>query len=167
MPRIQPRREKKLGDSINFLYREFDRVLRKVKPKAFVVENVNGMAFGESRTLLENQLRRYRMAGYRVKWTVLNAAISASRKTGKEFFWLAFGPTLKLEYNFPEPTHGWGRKKPFVTQRDVLGGLPRWPAGEFNTEPFHCITFPATGACPGENRALASWDIGDTFHSIR
>jgi DNA (cytosine-5)-methyltransferase 1 len=50
-------------DSINFLYQEFDRVLRIVCPKAFVVENVNGMAYGENRHLLNNQLRRYRLAG--------------------------------------------------------------------------------------------------------
>src|SRR5690348_9879430 len=61
------------NDSINFLYRQFDRVLRLVRPKAFVVENVNGMAYGQSRNLLHNQLWRYRMAGYRVKWSVLNA----------------------------------------------------------------------------------------------
>src|ERR1041385_8092014 len=54
------------GESINFLYQQFDRVLRVVSPKAFVVENVNGMAFGESRRLLNNQLCRYRLAGYRV-----------------------------------------------------------------------------------------------------
>ncbi len=28
---------------INYLYREFDRALRQIKPKAFVVENVSGM----------------------------------------------------------------------------------------------------------------------------
>src|SRR5258708_26896829 len=59
--------------SINFLYRQFDRVLRIARPKAFIVENVNGMAFGDSRELLENQLRRYRSAGYKVLWAVLNA----------------------------------------------------------------------------------------------
>src|SRR5690348_15413420 len=48
-------------DSVNFLYRQFDRVLRRVKPKAFVVENVNGMAYGASRILLNNQLYRYRL----------------------------------------------------------------------------------------------------------
>src|SRR5688572_19148404 len=31
-------------DKINYLSREFDRVLRIVTPKAFVVENVNGMS---------------------------------------------------------------------------------------------------------------------------
>jgi site-specific DNA-cytosine methylase len=35
--------------SLNFLYRQFDRVLRIVRPKAFIVENVNGMAFGDNR----------------------------------------------------------------------------------------------------------------------
>src|SRR5260370_15417645 len=61
------------GSNINYLYREFDRVLRIVKPKAFVVENVNGMAFGQNYNLLLNQIYRYRLARYRVKWAVLNA----------------------------------------------------------------------------------------------
>jgi len=41
------------------------------------------MAFGESRKLLENQLTRYRLAGYRVKWSVLDAkdhGVAQSRK---------------------------------------------------------------------------------------
>src|SRR5713226_8813055 len=42
-------------EPVNFLYREFDRVLRIVHPRAFEVENVNGMAYGENRVLLENQ----------------------------------------------------------------------------------------------------------------
>src|SRR5215467_6607085 len=48
---------------INFLYRQFDRVLRAVQPKAFVVENVNGMAFGYSKQLLLTQLSRNSFAG--------------------------------------------------------------------------------------------------------
>ncbi len=125
------------NDAINFLYREFDRVLRKVKPIAFVVENVNGMAFGKSRTLLENQLCRYRMAGYRVKWAVLNAKDFGVAQNRRRVFLVGIRSDLDVEYNFPEPTHGPGRKRPFVTQRDVLHGLPRWPVGEFNQEPFH------------------------------
>jgi DNA (cytosine-5)-methyltransferase 1 len=125
------------GDEINFLYQEFDRVLRRVKPKAFVVENVNGMAFGESRELLENQLCRYRMAGYRVKWAVLNAKDFGVAQNRRRVFLVGTRSDLEFEYSFPEPTHGPGRKKAFVTQRDVLHGLPRWPSGEFNQEPFH------------------------------
>lgn len=124
-------------DAINFLYQEFDRVLRKVKPKAFIVENVNGMAFGKSRTLLENQLCRYRMAGYKVKWAVLNAKDFGVAQNRRRVFLVGIRTDLHFEYNFPAPTHGPGRAKPFVAQRDVLHDLPRWPSGEFNQEPFH------------------------------
>ena len=39
--------------SVNLLYREFDRVLRKIRPKAFIVENVPGMARSNNRTIDE------------------------------------------------------------------------------------------------------------------
>ena len=123
-------------DSINYLYREFDRVLRKVRPRAFVVENVNGMAFGESRTLLENQLRRYRLAGYRVKWSVLNAKDFGVAQNRRRVFLVGIRSDLNFEYKFPRPTHGLGCKR-YVTQRDVLAGLPSWPVGEFNQERLH------------------------------
>jgi len=58
---------------INYLYREFDRALRKIRPKAFVVENVSGMRRADFRHLLNNQLVRFRSAGYRVSHAVLNA----------------------------------------------------------------------------------------------
>jgi DNA (cytosine-5)-methyltransferase 1 len=125
------------GASINFLYRQFDRVLRIVLPKAFVVENVNGMAFGESRKLLENQLRRYRSAGYRVRWAVLNAKDYGVPQNRRRVFLVGVRSDLNFEYQFPAATHGGGRKHPFRTQRDALVGFPDWPEGEFNIEPFH------------------------------
>lgn len=57
---------------INLLYRQFDRALRQIKPKAFIVENVPGMARGNNRRFLNNQLVRFRAAGYRVSWRVIN-----------------------------------------------------------------------------------------------
>ena len=52
--------------NINLLYREFDRALRKIRPKAFVVENVPGMARSNNRHILNAQLVRFRLAGFRV-----------------------------------------------------------------------------------------------------
>lgn len=123
-------------DSINYLYREFDRVLRTVRPKAFVVENVNGMAFGVSRDLLNNQLYRYRLAGYHVKWAVLNAKDYGVAQNRRRVFLVGVRSDLNFEYNFPAATHGPG-KLPYRSQRDVLANMPRWPAGEFNTESLH------------------------------
>ena len=124
-------------DDRNYLYRQFDRVLREVLPKAFVVENVNGMVFGENRDLLSNQLTRYRAAGYRVKWSVLNAKDYGVAQNRRRVFLVGVRSDQSFEYKFPKPTHGPGTQKKYVSQRDAIEGFPRWPEGEFNTEPFH------------------------------
>lgn len=122
---------------INFLYREFDRVLRKVKPLAFVVENVNGMAYGASRELLENQVHRYRLAGYSVKWKVLDARDFGVPQRRRRVFLVGIRSDQEFDYNFPTPSHGEQASVVFNSQRTALHGLPEWPEGEFNTEPFH------------------------------
>jgi DNA (cytosine-5)-methyltransferase 1 len=130
------KRNWKADDRI-YLYREFDRVLRKVQPKGFVVENVNGMVFGENQDLLMNQLTRYRMAGYRVQWAVLNAKQYGVAQNRQRVFLVGVRSDQKFEYQFPEATHGPGTKRPYVSQQRAIGSFPSWPEGEFNTEPFH------------------------------
>ena len=125
------------GDSINYLYQQFDRVLRIVLPKAFVVENVNGMAYGDNTQLLDNQLRRYRLAGYRVKWQVLNAENYGVAQSRRRVFIVGIRSDLDFEYKFPTPQFGEGTRRRLVCQKDVLAGMPEWPVGEFNEEPFH------------------------------
>jgi DNA (cytosine-5)-methyltransferase 1 len=125
------------GDSINFLYRHFDRVLRLTKPNAFVVENVNGMAYGPNQNLLANQLCRYRSAGYRVKWKVLNAQDYGVAQSRRRVFIVGVRSDIAYDYTFPEPTHGPDSHRPYISQRKVLKGLPDWPTGDFNEEPFH------------------------------
>jgi DNA (cytosine-5)-methyltransferase 1 len=125
------------GDDRNYLYREFDRVLRRVLPKAFVVENVNGMVFGDNRDLLTNQLIRYRAAGYRVKWAVLNAKEYGVAQNRRRVFLVGIRSDQKFEYQFPKPTHGPGTRKSYTSQKRAISSLPHWPRGEFNTEPFH------------------------------
>jgi DNA (cytosine-5)-methyltransferase 1 len=126
------------GAPVNFLYRQFDRALRSIKPLAFIVENVNGMAYGESRALLDNQLRRYRLAGYQVKWAVMNARDHGVPQNRRRVFLVGVKSSSDFEYNFPAPTRGESNPLlPFVTQKAVLGSLPEWPTGEFNDEPFH------------------------------
>lgn len=123
-------------DSVNYLYQEFDRVLRAVSPKAFVVENVNGMAFGDNRQLLTNQLCRYRLAGYRVKWQVLNARDHGVAQNRRRLFIVGIRSDLTFEYSFPVSTNRRSGAKA-ICQKTVLNGMPEWPVGEFNDEPLH------------------------------
>jgi DNA (cytosine-5)-methyltransferase 1 len=124
-------------ESINFLYRQFDRVLRIVRPKAFVVENVNGMAYGANRRLLENQLCRFRLAGYNVSWQVLNAMDFGVPQSRRRVFLVGIRSDLQISYTFPDSTHGPGTGRKYMSQFDAIHGMPRWPDGEFNEEPFH------------------------------
>ena len=128
---------RKADDPINFLYRQFDRVLRYVMPSAFVVENVIGMAYGENRALLEGQLCRYRLAGYRVNWAALNAQDFGVAQQRRRIFLVGIRSDIDFDYEFPRPSHGPVARWQRVTQRDVLTGFPEWPEGEFNEEPFH------------------------------
>ena len=124
--------------NINRLYREFDRALRKIRPKAFVVENVPGMARSNNRHFLNAQLVRFRSAGYRVaKPRCINAMHYGLAQERRRIFLVGLRSDLGLTYQFPEPTHGPGLQ-PVNTQRDVLGGLKvEWPVGEFYDQPFH------------------------------
>ena len=122
---------------INFLYREYDHVLRTVRPKAFIVENVNGMVYGENRQLLQNQLRRYRLAGYRVWWDVLDAKDFGVAQSRRRVFIVGIRSDLREEYYFPAATHGPESAAPYVSQRAAIGSLPQWPKGKFCDEPLH------------------------------
>nr|WP_321464002.1 DNA cytosine methyltransferase [uncultured Cohaesibacter sp.] len=128
---------RKADRSINYLYQEFDRVLRCIKPKAFIVENVSGMQRSDLSHLLNNQLTRFRLAGYRVSWKVLNAEDFGVPQQRRRLFLVGIRSDFGISYTFPEPTHGPGQSKPFKTIRDAIGHLPLWPEGEYNKEKFH------------------------------
>ncbi len=125
------------GRKINYLYREFDRALRTIRPKAFIVENVSGMRRSDFRHLLNNQLVRFRLAGYRVKHALLNAEDYGVPQERRRLFIVGIRSDFNVEYKFPEPTHGPGREYPYQTIRNAIEHLPSWPEGEFCTEKFH------------------------------
>ena len=125
------------SSKVNYLYREFDRALRQIRPKAFIVENVNGMAFGRNKRLLMNQLMRFRLAGYHVSWKVLDAKDYGLPQTRRRIFIVGIRSDLGVRYEFPAPTHGPDGFSAYLTQLDALSEMPEWPVGEFCTEPFH------------------------------
>ncbi|NYS16424.1 DNA (cytosine-5-)-methyltransferase [Achromobacter xylosoxidans] len=123
--------------SINYLYLEFRRALADIKPKAFVVENVSGMVRQNYKHLLEDQLRVFRLCGYRVKHQVLNAADYGVPQDRKRIFLVGIRSDIKEDYSFPKPTHGDGCALPFASIRQALDGMPLWPTGEYYDRAFH------------------------------
>lgn len=63
-----------LEDPRNGLFREFVRLLRGLRPRAFVLENVQGLVKGKMRLVFADMLRELRASGYVVAARVLDAA---------------------------------------------------------------------------------------------
>jgi DNA (cytosine-5)-methyltransferase 1 len=125
-------------DKINYLYREFDRALRTVKPLAFIVENVDGMRFSQNQHLLNNQIVRFRMAGYRVSHSILDARDYGLAQERRRLFIVGIRSSEYKCYIFPRATHGASiGLPPYRTLKDVIWSYREAPEGSYNNQPFH------------------------------
>ncbi|WAT15328.1 DNA cytosine methyltransferase [Xanthomonas fragariae] len=122
---------------INYLFKEFGRALRSIRPKAFIVENVSGLIRKDNIALFNWQIRNFRSAGYRVKWKLMNAAEYGVAQERRRIIIVGLKSSIDSVFEFPAASHGPNAKKPFKTIKQALNGLPDWPVGEFNEEPFH------------------------------
>lgn len=126
---------------INYLYREFDRALRQIRPKAFIVENVAGMVRASHTHLMTNQVVRFRMAGYRVEHSVLDARLFGVPQERSRLFFVGIRSDLGVRYQFPQPTHALSADEELPlcpTIKDAIGDLPLWPeVSEYDRQPFH------------------------------
>lgn len=125
---------------VNFLYREFDRALRLIKPRAFIVENVSGMVRSDNLHLWSNQMTRFRLAGYRVKAQLLDAREFGVPQERRRLFFVGIRSDIEAQYSFPKPTHSVATDDgllPCPTIRDAIGDLPLWPEGEYDQQKFH------------------------------
>jgi DNA (cytosine-5)-methyltransferase 1 len=126
------------SDNINLLYQEFDRALRHIRPLAFIVENVDGMRFSHNCHLLRAQLVRFRSAGYKVTWKILDAKDFGLAQDRRRLFLVGIRSSRKLTFAFPSPTHGKGAgRSPYRTQREVIWQYRNAPEGSYDAEDLH------------------------------
>ncbi|MDX2121062.1 MAG: DNA cytosine methyltransferase [Gemmatimonadota bacterium] len=94
-----------LDDPRNSLVFHFLRLVTELKPRAFVMENVPGMASGAHHQLLDELIERFREAKYRVRTPIgtLNAAEFGVPQNRRRLFLLGAREDMKLP-SYPEPT---------------------------------------------------------------
>lgn len=100
------------------------RVLKEVRPKAFLLENVKGLAYGVHREALDHIVATAEKLGYGTSWHIINAADFGVPQIRERC--LVMG-SLKGAIEPPLPTHS--KKpdndaiKPWVCAGDVLSDL--------------------------------------------
>ncbi len=120
---------------------EYVRMLRGIRPKAFLMENVYGLAYrNQNREVLERFLEGARKAGYLAEFRVLLAADLGAPQLRQRLFCVGFRkdllPAVRSEpwsFDWPAPTHsgphetrkGWDASLPsHVSAGEALADLP-------------------------------------------
>lgn len=123
-------RKRHPGDERNFLYKEFVRMIKDLKPKAIVLENVSGMRSadnGEFVKLIEKDLSK--ASGMKVKSKMLFARDYGVPQNRKRLIFVGV-KGAKFDFDKVLPTHGVKGKPPFVTIQEAIGDLPSLKSGE-------------------------------------
>jgi len=133
-----------LDDPRGQLFQEYFRVLKELKPRAFIFENVKGLISMSGGELLPTIVEKFESLGYAVKWDLLNAADYGVPQTRERVIIVG---SIDGDFIFPKQTHGdpesqvfkIGNLLPWLTLGDAIGDLPFIGSGE---ESFEYSTLP-------------------------
>jgi DNA (cytosine-5)-methyltransferase 1 len=115
--------KRRFSDGRNRLFEEYLRLLRGLSPKAFVMENVAGMAMGAMRWHLAECVKRMKASGYRVRCALMDAMWFGVPQSRKRLIFVGVREDLKAEPSHPAPRFG------VVRLRDALPSLREGPDG--------------------------------------
>lgn len=117
-----------IDDPRNQLFREYVRLLRGLKPKVFVMENVSGMVKGKMKLVFAEILRELKASGYKVSARLLNAMYFNVPQSRQRMIFIGVREDLGIEPSHPVA------ESDGITPRMALGGcieedrriLPDW-----------------------------------------
>lgn len=113
-------------DPRNFLFKHFSRLVRELRPKFFLMENVKGLLTFRNGVFKQIIEESFASAGYHVISKVLCAADYGVPQRRHRIVFI--GTRLNVPLSFPSPTHGdsdlLGELKPYVTVEEAIGDLP-------------------------------------------
>lgn len=112
---------KGIDDERGKLFFEYIRILRHVKPKFFLAENVSGMLANRHSSAVESIIKQFEECGYNVTLTLVNAKDYGVAQERKRVFYLGFRKDLNTDFNFPKGSTKDDSKK--LSLRDVIWDL--------------------------------------------
>lgn len=110
-------------DQRGHLFESYCRIVGKVRPKAFVFENVRGILGTNKGSDWKAIVSAFGQLGYKLSYRILDALDYGAPQQRERMFLV--GHELDGEFLFPEPTHGpdSGFKSAHVTAGEALSGI--------------------------------------------
>ena len=112
---------KGIDDARGQLFYDYIRILRKVKPKFFLAENVSGMLASRHNEAVKNIIKLFEESGYNVSVTLVNAKDYGVAEERKRVFYIGFRKDLNINFRFPVGSTIEDEKK--LTLRDIIWDL--------------------------------------------
>lgn len=110
-----------INDARGQLFFDYIRILRSVKPKFFLAENVSGMLANRHSEAVKNIINLFEESGYDVTLNLVNAKDYGVAQERKRVFYIGFRKDLKVDFKFPEGSTKDDEKK--ITLRDIIWDL--------------------------------------------
>jgi DNA (cytosine-5)-methyltransferase 1 len=106
-----------LNDPRNQLFREYVRLLRGLKPKVFVMENVPGLVKGKMKLVFAEIMRELKASGYQVRCKKLNAMYFYVPQSRERLIFIGIRDDLTKEISFPKA------ESRAISVKDALKGV--------------------------------------------
>lgn len=110
-----------IEDSRGKLFYEYIRILKIVKPKFFLAENVSGMLSSRHSEAVKNIIQTFKDCGYDISLTLVNAKDYGVAEERKRLFYIGFRNDLQIDFKFPEGSTKDDSKK--LSLKDVIWDL--------------------------------------------
>lgn len=110
-----------IDDQRGQLFFDYIRILRKVKPRFFLAENVSGMLANRHNEAVKNIIQMFEESGYDVTLTMVNAKDYGVAEERKRVFYIGFRKDLNINFSFPKGSTEDDNKK--LTLRDIIWDL--------------------------------------------
>lgn len=110
-----------IDDERGKLFFEYIRILKAVKPKFFLAENVSGMLSKRHSKAVENILNLFKECGYEVSVNLVNAKDYGVAQERKRVFFIGFRKDLGINFSFPQGSTKNNKNK--ITLKDIIFDL--------------------------------------------
>lgn len=91
-----------IDDPRGKLFYEYIRILKELKPKFFLAENVKGMLSKRNKAAVEDLINKFKEAGYNVFLKLINASDYGCPQDRQRVFYVGFRNDLNINFDFPK-----------------------------------------------------------------